>query len=42
MNVTTVADHLYLSGAFITAVTGKLVRLGLINKKVDAGDRRRV
>jgi DNA-binding MarR family transcriptional regulator len=42
VNVTAVADHLYLSGAFITAVTGKLMRLGLINKKADAGDRRRV
>jgi DNA-binding MarR family transcriptional regulator len=42
VNVTAVADHLYLSGAFITAVTGKLMRLGLIDKKVDTGDRRRV
>jgi DNA-binding MarR family transcriptional regulator len=42
VNVTTVADHLYLSGAFITAVTGKLMRLGLIDKKADAADRRRV
>ena len=42
VNVTAVADHLYLSGAFITAVTGKLMRLGLITKKTDADDRRRV
>lgn len=42
VNVTAVADHLYLSGAFITAVTGKLMRLELINKRADAGDRRRV
>jgi DNA-binding MarR family transcriptional regulator len=42
VNVKTVADHLYLSGAFITAVAGKLMKLGLIHKKVDAGDRRRV
>jgi DNA-binding MarR family transcriptional regulator len=42
VNVSAVADHLYLSGAFITAVTGKLVRLGLIDKKMDTGDRRRV
>jgi DNA-binding MarR family transcriptional regulator len=42
VNVKTVADHLYLSGAFITAVAGKLMKLGLIHKKVDPGDRRRV
>jgi MarR family transcriptional regulator, organic hydroperoxide resistance regulator len=42
VNVKTVADHLYLSGAFITAVAGKLMKLGLIHKKVDTGDRRRV
>jgi MarR family transcriptional regulator, organic hydroperoxide resistance regulator len=42
VNVKTVADHLYLSGAFITAVAGKLMKLGLIHKKTDAGDRRRV
>ena len=42
VNVKTVADHLYLSGAFITAVAGRLLKLGLIDKKTDAGDRRRV
>jgi DNA-binding MarR family transcriptional regulator len=42
VNVKTVADHLYLSGAFITAVAGRLMKLGLIDKKTDAGDRRRV
>jgi DNA-binding MarR family transcriptional regulator len=42
VNVKTVADHLYLSGAFITAVAGRLLKLGLIHKRVDAGDRRRV
>src|SRR5579872_3228224 len=30
VNVKTVADHLYLSGAFITSVAGRLVKLGLI------------
>src|SRR5262249_41292344 len=35
VNVKTVADHLYLSGAFITSVTKKLLRLGLIHKKTD-------
>ena len=42
VNVKTVADHLYLSGAFITAVAGRLLKRGLINKRTDAGDRRRV
>jgi DNA-binding MarR family transcriptional regulator len=42
VNVKTVADHLYLSGAFITAVTQRLLKLGMIDKKIDAGDRRRV
>jgi MarR family transcriptional regulator, organic hydroperoxide resistance regulator len=42
VNVKAVADHLYLSGAFITAITGRLLAHGLIEKKTDAGDRRRV
>jgi MarR family transcriptional regulator, organic hydroperoxide resistance regulator len=42
VNVKSVADHLYLSGAFITAVAGRLLRRGLIHKAADAGDRRRV
>jgi DNA-binding MarR family transcriptional regulator len=42
VNVKTVADHLYLSGAFITAVTQRLLKLGMIHKKIDAADRRRV
>lgn len=42
VSVKSVADHLYLSGAFITAVAGRLVRLGLIHKDTDPGDRRRV
>jgi len=42
VNIKTVADHLYLSGAFITSVAGRLLRLGLIHKRSDANDRRRV
>jgi DNA-binding MarR family transcriptional regulator len=42
VNVKTVADHLYLSGAFITSVTQRLLKLGLIHKRIDMGDRRRV
>ena len=42
VNVKTVADHLYVSGAFITAVVKRLTGLDLVHKKADAGDRRRV
>jgi len=42
VSLTTVADHLYVSGAFITSVANRLLRLGLIRKDTDAGDRRRV
>ena len=42
VNVKTVADHLYLSGAFITSVTQRLLQLGMIHKRIDSGDRRRV
>jgi DNA-binding MarR family transcriptional regulator len=42
VNIKTVADHLYLTGAFITSAAGRLLRLGLIHKETDAGDRRRV
>jgi DNA-binding MarR family transcriptional regulator len=42
VNVKTVADHLHLSGAFITSTVNRLVQLGLVHKKTDAGDRRRV
>ncbi len=42
VNVKTVADHLYLSGAFITSVVGRLLSHDLVFKKTDANDRRRV
>jgi DNA-binding MarR family transcriptional regulator len=42
VNVKTVADHLHLSGAFITTTTRKLLQLGLIHKTTDMVDRRRV
>lgn len=42
VNVKTVADHLHLSGAFITTTTRKLLQLGLIHKTVNVVDRRRV
>jgi MarR family transcriptional regulator, organic hydroperoxide resistance regulator len=37
-----VADHLHLSGAFITSTTSRLLQLGLIHKTIDKADRRRV
>lgn len=42
VNVKTVADHLHMSGAFITTVTSKLQVLGLIEKTQDGIDRRRI
>jgi MarR family transcriptional regulator, organic hydroperoxide resistance regulator len=42
VNVKMVADHLHLSGAFITSATQRLLQLGLIHKTMDAADRRRV
>ena len=42
VNVKTVADHLHMSGAFVTTVTSKLQTLGLIQKTQDNIDRRRI
>ncbi|HZR73437.1 MarR family winged helix-turn-helix transcriptional regulator [Bradyrhizobium sp.] len=42
VNVKTIADHLHMSGAFVTTVTSKLQTLGLIEKKQDSADRRRI
>jgi DNA-binding MarR family transcriptional regulator len=42
VNVKTVADHLHMSGAFITTVTSKLQTLGLVEKTQDSADRRRI
>lgn len=42
VSVKVVADHLHLSGAFITTMTGALFRQQLIHKRVDPRDRRRV
>ncbi len=42
VNVKTVADHLHLSGAFITSTTRRLLQRGLIHKTMDTVDRRRV
>jgi len=42
VSVNMLADHLQLSGAFVTIETGKLLRKGLLTKEPDSGDRRRV
>lgn len=42
VSVKRVADHLHLSGAFITSTVRRLVQLGLVHKRIDQGDRRRV
>lgn len=42
VSVSAVAQHLRLTGAFITNVCHRLVALGLVDKAVDAKDRRRV
>jgi DNA-binding MarR family transcriptional regulator len=42
VSVSQVAAHLYLSGTFVTTVTNKLEKLGLIHKLPDLTDRRRV
>ncbi len=42
LGVNQVAEHLHLSGAFITLEVNKLVSAGLVNKAVNPEDRRRV
>lgn len=42
VSVRTIADHLRLSGSFITVETNKLEKLGLIDKARQSGDRRMV
>ncbi|MEM7777329.1 MAG: MarR family winged helix-turn-helix transcriptional regulator [Pseudomonadota bacterium] len=42
VGVKKLADHLSLSGAFVTIETTKLVKLGLVEKRTNRKDRRRV
>lgn len=42
VSVNRIADHLYLSGAFVTKITNQLLNRGLIHKTQDPNDRRRV
>jgi DNA-binding MarR family transcriptional regulator len=42
VSVSRVAEHLHISGAFVTIETGKLLKQGLVTKLPDPKDRRRV
>ncbi|MEP9355157.1 MarR family transcriptional regulator [Xanthobacter sp. KR7-65] len=42
LGVATLADHLHLSGAFVTIEVNKLVTAGLVTKTTNPDDRRRV
>jgi MarR family transcriptional regulator, organic hydroperoxide resistance regulator len=42
VGVSRIAEHLHLSGAFVTIEVSKLVKAGLIHKRANQEDRRRV
>lgn len=42
VSVSTVAEHLHYSGAFVTLEVGRLVKKGLVSKRPSTRDRRRV
>ncbi len=42
VSVRTLAAHLHLSGAFVTTVTNRLLAKGLVDKRMDPTDRRRL
>ncbi|MGX1307606.1 DNA-binding MarR family transcriptional regulator [Amorphus suaedae] len=42
VSVSTVAEHLHYSGAFVTLEVGRLVKKGLLSKRPSTRDRRRV
>lgn len=42
VSITSVAQHLHLTGAFITNVCHRLLAMKLIDKRIDPADRRRV
>lgn len=42
VGVSRVAEHLHLSGAFVTIEVSKLVKAGLVKKRTNDSDRRRV
>lgn len=42
VGISAIAEHLHLSGTFVTGETNKLIAQGLVNKRSDKEDRRRV
>lgn len=42
VNIATVAEHLHVSGTFVTRIVKSLEKKGLVEKTVSASDRRRV
>lgn len=42
VGVSRIAEHLHLSGAFVTIEVAKLVKAGFVKKRTNASDRRRV
>jgi DNA-binding MarR family transcriptional regulator len=42
IGINAIAEHLHLSGAFITTEVAKLVRAGYVSKRTNAKDKRRV
>jgi DNA-binding MarR family transcriptional regulator len=42
VTVNRLADHLHLAGAFVTIETGKLKKLGLVDKRSDPNDKRKM
>lgn len=42
VSVSMIAEHLHVSGAFVTTETGKLLKFGFLTKRPDAQDGRRV
>lgn len=42
VSVKSLAEHLHVSGAFVTTIVGKLLKKGLLRKETDQLDRRRL
>jgi len=42
VSVKNLAEHLHVSGAFVTTIVGKLMKKGFLSKEIDQTDRRRL
>jgi DNA-binding MarR family transcriptional regulator len=42
VSVKSLAEHLHVSGAFVTTIVGKLLKKGFLSKETDTADRRRL